>query len=127
MKKSIGVMTVMMFMVCSVFASFPVNKTNVEKQQRENLEVQPLEASNNDMEANMDVAVEDALSPAVAASGSYNMWIALGLWFFLGGLAAHRWYAKKPIGWNILFILTLGGLGIWYLVDGIMILTQGFE
>ena len=49
--------------------------------------------------------------------------ITLVLWFFLGFLAAHRWYAQKPIGWNILFILTLGGLGIWALVDLINILT----
>ena len=53
-------------------------------------------------------------------------WILLALWFFLGGFAAHRWYAKKPVGWNLLFILTLGGLGIWAIVDLIQILTQDF-
>ncbi|MCF8253018.1 MAG: TM2 domain-containing protein [Bacteroidia bacterium] len=45
---------------------------------------------------------------------------------FLGGVAAHRWYAKKPIGWNILFILTGGGCGIWWLIDLIHILTDEF-
>ncbi len=61
------------------------------------------------------------------AASSYNKWIAVALWFFLGGLAAHRWYAGKPTGWNILFILTLGGLGIWAIVDLINILTDNFK
>lgn len=53
-------------------------------------------------------------------------WILLLLWFFLGGLAAHRWYAKKPVIWNILFIITLGGCGIWAIIDLINILTDNF-
>ena len=69
--------------------------------------------------------LETLTSPA--AVGSYNKWIAVALWFFLGGLAAHRWYAGKPIGWNILFILTLGGLGVWWIIDLINILTDNFE
>ena len=32
----------------------------------------------------------------------------------------------KPVGWNILFILTLGGLGIWAIIDLIQIITQDF-
>lgn len=52
--------------------------------------------------------------------------ITLLLWFFLGALAAHRWYKGKPTGWNILFILTGGGCGIWALVDLINILTGKF-
>ena len=52
--------------------------------------------------------------------------ITLLLWFFLGGLAAHRWYVGKPTGWNILFILTAGGCGVWAIVDLINILTDKF-
>ena len=52
--------------------------------------------------------------------------ITLALWFFLGGLAAHRWYAGKSAGSNILFILTAGGCGIWAIVDLINILTGDF-
>jgi hypothetical protein len=48
------------------------------------------------------------------------------LLLFLGGLAAHRWYKGKPAGWNILFILTAGGCGIWALVDLVNILTKKF-
>lgn len=40
--------------------------------------------------------------------------------FFLGGLGVHRFYLGK-IGTGIAMILTAGGLGIWALVDFIMI------
>ena len=39
--------------------------------------------------------------------------------FFLGELGVHRFYLGK-IGTGILMILTLGGLGIWLLIDFIM-------
>ncbi|MDA3882512.1 MAG: TM2 domain-containing protein [Bacteroidales bacterium] len=55
-----------------------------------------------------------------------EMIITLVLWFFLGLLAAHRWYKGKPVIWNILFILTAGGFGIWWIVDLINILTDNF-
>ena len=68
----------------------------------------------------------DKKSSAPKAKHDDEFWITLALWFFLGGLAAHRWYAGKPTGWNILFILTGGGCGIWALVDLINILTGKF-
>jgi len=48
------------------------------------------------------------------------------LCFFLGGLGAHRFYVGK-VGTALLMILTLGGFGIWVLIDFIMILTGGFK
>ena len=48
------------------------------------------------------------------------------LCFFLGPLGAHRFYVGKS-GTAILMILTLGGLGIWVLIDFIMILTGSFK
>ncbi len=48
------------------------------------------------------------------------------LCFFLGGLGIHRFYVGKA-GTGILMILTLGGLGIWVIIDFIMILTGGFK
>lgn len=47
------------------------------------------------------------------------------LCFFLGMFGAHRFYVGK-IGTAILQILTLGGLGIWVLIDLIMIIVGAF-
>ena len=44
----------------------------------------------------------------------------------LGGGGAHRFYVGKP-GTAILFIFTLGGLGLWGLYDLIMIVTGKFK
>ena len=48
------------------------------------------------------------------------------LCFFLGGLGIHRFYVGKA-GTGILMILTLGGLGIWVIIDLVMILTGGLK
>lgn len=47
------------------------------------------------------------------------------LCFFLGGLGVHRFYAGK-VGTGILMLVTLGGLGIWALIDFIIIVTGNF-
>ena len=48
------------------------------------------------------------------------------LCLLLGGLGIHRFYVGK-IGTGILQILTLGGLGIWVLIDLIMIAVGSFK
>ena len=45
--------------------------------------------------------------------------------FFLGGLGVHRFYVGK-IGTGILMLLTLGGLGIWALIDFIIAICGKF-
>ncbi|HUC31216.1 MAG TPA: TM2 domain-containing protein [Candidatus Paceibacterota bacterium] len=45
---------------------------------------------------------------------------------FLGAIGIHRFYVGK-IGTGILMILTAGGLGIWYLIDFILIVTGNFK
>ncbi|WP_431811649.1 TM2 domain-containing protein [Lysinibacillus sp. FW12] len=47
------------------------------------------------------------------------------LCFFLGSLGIHRFYVGK-IGTGILMVITLGGLGIWTLIDLIMIIVGKF-
>ncbi|TDJ61599.1 MAG: NINE protein [Nitrospina sp.] len=50
---------------------------------------------------------------------------AILLCLFLGGLGVHRfWVGKKGTGF--LMLLTLGGLGLWSLIDLIMIIMGRF-
>lgn len=132
MTKKILLLTTFCLMCMSAFASFPVNKKNVEKAiaKVETISTQAVMLDANTAEnvtmTKVTVDAANALSPAAAAGGDNEIIILLLLWFFLGLLAAHRWYAGKPAGWNVLFILTLGGFGIWALVDLINILTDNF-
>jgi hypothetical protein len=52
--------------------------------------------------------------------------IALMLAVVLGVFGAHRFYVGK-IGTGLLQIMTLGGLGIWYMIDVIMVASGGFR
>ncbi len=109
----------------SAYASFPVkNETKKEQTSKSDSksEINALSIDQSQVAATTKVESAD---PA-AANGLDEKWILVLLWFFLGGFAAHRWYKKKPAGWNILFILTGGGCGIWAIIDLINILTDNF-
>lgn len=51
--------------------------------------------------------------------------ITIILWFFLWMLGLHRFFNWKVWTW-ILMIITFGWLGIWWLIDGIMIVLGKF-
>ena len=65
------------------------------------------------------------LPPGVAESEK-RILPAFLLCFFLGVFGAHRFYVGK-IGTGILQLVTLGGLGIWALIDLIMIIVGAFR
>ena len=52
--------------------------------------------------------------------------VALLLCFFIGVIGIHRFYVGK-VGTGVLMILTLGALGIWALVDLIIIAVGSFR
>ncbi len=55
-----------------------------------------------------------------------NWLAALLLCIFFGVFGAHRFYVGK-IGTAILMLITLGGFGIWTVVDLIIIICQDFK
>jgi TM2 domain-containing membrane protein YozV len=60
-------------------------------------------------------------------AGEQKSWmVAILLCFFLGGLGAHRFYVGK-IGSGVAMLLTLGGCGIWTIIDFIMIIMGKFQ
>ena len=55
-----------------------------------------------------------------------NFVATLILAILLGGFGVHRFYVGK-IGTGIVMLLTLGALGIWTLIDVIMIAVGNFK
>ena len=71
-------------------------------------------------------AQKDKLLKKSSASDSDSQWVVtLLLAFLLGVIGAHRFYVGKT-GTGILMLLTFGGLGIWLLIDLILIITGQF-
>ena len=61
-----------------------------------------------------------------ASSTTSTDWLTLFLLtFFVGILGVHRFYTGK-IGTGFLMLITLGGFGIWFLVDLILVVTGQF-
>jgi len=52
--------------------------------------------------------------------------VALLLCWFLGIFGAHRFYVGK-VGTGVLMLVTLGGFGIWALIDLIIIVVGSFR
>ncbi|MDG1729399.1 MAG: TM2 domain-containing protein [Algibacter sp.] len=97
------------------YASFPVKRTSTAETTATNTQVTLSETS-------------DEVYTPLAVVKAKDKWVGAALWFLLGWpFAAHRWYYNKPVWANILFILTIGGLGIWAIIDIINILTDKWD
>jgi TM2 domain-containing membrane protein YozV len=71
-------------------------------------------------------AVQVASPAAISASATDKRILpAFLLCFFVGLFGAHRFYVGK-VGSGVAQLLTFGGLGIWSLVDLILILCGAF-
>jgi len=100
------------------FASFPVERAQLVTNKVENTNVNASSASDDE---------DDNASFSAVMSNQKSQGIALVLALVLGLLAAHRWYLGTPTIINIFFIFTLGGCGIWLLVDIIRICCGGMN
>lgn len=79
--------------------------------------------TNTNINTSNNKIVNDANT--ITKSEKVNL-VAFLLCFFLGGLGIHRFYVGK-IGTGVAQIFTLGGLGIWWLIDLIMIAISKFK
>ena len=105
-KLFLSALMLMVGTLTATYASFPVQRTT----------------SNN---TNTTVVVEnqedELSSPAIAGEGKSQI-IAAILAFAIGGLGIHRFYLGYT--WQgVVQLLTLGGCGIWALIDLIRICT----
>ncbi|MBF0466537.1 MAG: TM2 domain-containing protein [Nitrospirae bacterium] len=55
-----------------------------------------------------------------------NRLVTLLLCFFLGAFGGHRFYVGK-IGTGIAMLVTFGGIGVWALIDFVMIILGKFK
>ncbi|MBW7844223.1 MAG: TM2 domain-containing protein [Bacteroidia bacterium] len=123
----LAVIASLILSVPTVYASFPVkNDVTTKTEQTEKVEVTKNDASISTADETQELNPTISIGKSAAKAIDEEMIILLVLWFFLGAFAAHRWYKGKPAIWNILFILTAGGCGIWAIIDLINILTRKF-
>ena len=61
-----------------------------------------------------------------AQVSSKSRMVALLLCFFLGWAGGHRFYTNK-VGTGLMMLFTMGGFGMWYFLDFVMIASGNFK
>ena len=124
MKKLLSFLMIMTFVTGTTYASFPVQNSNKNTivDSKNNTSTKVITTEANEMEESLTSVTENGMAPKAMDEKT----ILILLWLFLGGFAAHRWYAGKDPLMNILFIITAGGCGIWAIIDLIAILKGKF-
>ena len=73
-----------------------------------------------------EMAEEKAEVKTEAQVSSKGRLVALLLCFFFGWAGGHRFYTNK-VGTGLMMLFTMGGFGMWYFLDFVMIATGNFK
>lgn len=119
---------IIMLIICNqLYASFPVNRMSVKNMSLKH-EVSFISETVfiTDSQESSDFNILNISPAANNSDDSLEKFGLFVMWLTMGILAMHRWHANKPKVWNILYICTAGGGGIWWLIDGIRIINGDF-
>ena len=107
----LSMFALVLFSSFPMYASFPVENT--------------LSNGSNQTTISQGTAIPTLSSPAAVGSGKSQV-VALILAIVVGGLGIHRFYLGY-IWQGVVQLLTLGGFGIWALIDLIRIITGDLQ
>ena len=109
-KLFLSALMLMVGTLTATYASFPVQRTT---------------PNNTNTTVVVENQEDELSSPAIAGEGKSQI-IAAILAFAIGGLGIHRFYLGYT--WQgVVQLLTLGGCGVWSLIDLIRIITGNLQ